>query len=221
MLSTLQGRPGPGDLGRRIARRRRELGISYDELSRRSGMAVGYLQALERRPTYPTTRALLRLASSLDTTAGTLLGVDADRGSSHGPVDARARLCEVGSEDARRLLEDEAVGRVVLDTDDRGPAAVPVNYRMLDGQIIFRTARGSMLDRAAGNRVGFEVDHLDHAFARGWSVLVSGRLERVTDPDEVRRLTHESAVPWAGGDRPVVLRIVPNTITSRRVSPRW
>jgi transcriptional regulator with XRE-family HTH domain len=212
---------GPGDLGRRIAQRRRELGLSYDELSRRSGMAVGYLEALERRPAHPTTPAILRLAASLDTTAGTLLGVDAERASSDGPVDQRARLEELSPGDAWQRLDAESVGRVVLDTDDRGPIAIPVNYRMLDAQIVLQTATDSTLARAAGNRVGFEVDHLDHAFARGWSVLVTGRLERVADPEELRRLTRHSAATWAGGDRPVVLRIDPTTVTGRRVSSRW
>ena len=208
-------------MGRRIAQRRRELGLSYDQLSRRSGMAVGYLRALERRPSQPTTQAILRLAASLDTTAGTLLGVDAERAPSPPSADPRARVHELSPDDARRLLEAEDVGRVVLDTDYRGPVAIPVNYRLLDGQVVLRTATASTLDRAVGNRVGFEVDHLDHAFARGWSVLVNGRLERVADPVEARRLTRQSTVPWAGGDRPVVLRIDPSRVTGRRISSRW
>lgn len=113
------------------------------------------------------------------------------------------------------------VGRVVLETDARGPVAIPVNYQLLDGHVVLRTAFDSTLDRAVGNRVGFEVDHLDHAFARGWSVLVTGRLERVAGPEEVARLTRRSAVPWAGGDRPIVLRIDPGRITGRRISSRW
>ncbi|HEY6316275.1 MAG TPA: pyridoxamine 5'-phosphate oxidase family protein [Acidimicrobiia bacterium] len=221
MLSAPQGPLGPGDLGRRIAHRRRGLGLSREQLARRSGMSVGYLKALEQRPTQPTTLAVLRLAAALDTTAGALLGMDADRTSSHGPGDARPLLEELGPEEARRLLGGESVGRVVLDTDDRGPVAIPVNYRVLDGAIVLRTAASSTLARAAGNRVGFEVDHLDAAFARGWSVLVTGRLEGVTDPGVARELTAHGARPWAGGDRPVVLRIDPTAMTGRRISPRW
>ena len=221
MVGARQGPPGPGDLGRRVAHRRRELGLSYDELSRRSGMAVGYLRALEARPTQPTTPAVLRLAASLDTTAGALLGADADRTPAQGSTDPRARLEDLGPDDARRLLEGEVVGRVVLDTDDRGPVAIPVNYRLLEGQIVLRTATGSTLDRAAGNRVGFEVDHLDPAFARGWSVLVTGRLARVADVEQVRRLTEQSAVPWPAGGHRVVLRIDAGRVTGRRISSRW
>ncbi|HEV2310151.1 MAG TPA: pyridoxamine 5'-phosphate oxidase family protein, partial [Acidimicrobiia bacterium] len=152
-------------MGRRIEHRRQELGLSHEELSLRSGMAVGYLRALERRPTQPTSQAVLRLAAALETTAATLLGVDAERAVSRSPVDPQARVEDLSREDARQLLAAEQVGRVVLDTDHRGPVAIPVNFLLLDGHIVIRTARDSTVARAAGNRVGFEVDHLDPAMA--------------------------------------------------------
>ena len=212
------GPPGPGDLGRRVARRRRELDLTHQDLARRTGMSVGYLEAVERRPAHPTTGAVLLLAAALNTTAAALLGGDAQPASGRGPASAGPRLETLHPSAARRLLGTNGVGRVVLDTDERGPVAIPVNYRIVDGEIVFRTATNSTLDRAADTLVGFEVDRLDDAFAQGWSVLATGWLARVTNPSHVRRLTELGAAPWAGGDRPVVLHLDPTELTGRRIA---
>jgi transcriptional regulator with XRE-family HTH domain len=66
--------PGPGDLGRRIAARRRQLSWSRAELAARAGLSVAYLTYLETRPALVTMTCLLRLADALETTAEALLG---------------------------------------------------------------------------------------------------------------------------------------------------
>ena len=66
--------PGPGDLGRRIAARRRQLGGSRAELAARAGQSVSYLTYLETRPALVTMTCLLELADALATTAEALLG---------------------------------------------------------------------------------------------------------------------------------------------------
>ena len=68
------GAPGPGDLGRRIAVRRRHLGWSRAELAARAGLSVPYLTYLETRPATPTIACLTQLADALETTVGALLG---------------------------------------------------------------------------------------------------------------------------------------------------
>ena len=67
----------------------------------------------------------------------------------------------------------------------------------------------------------FEVDHHDDLFRWGWSVAVSGSIHRVTDQTVLDRLegVHRPKA-WAGGDRPVVLSVVPDEITGRRVRLR-
>jgi hypothetical protein len=49
-------------------------------------------------------------------------------------------------------------------------------------------AAGSIPSQVLGKRVAFQVDHIDEALSRGWSVLMRGRAWDVTDPDVVRRL---------------------------------
>ena len=66
--------PGPGDLGRRIAARRRQLGCSRAELAAKAGLSVAYLTYLETRPALVTMACLLELADALETTAEALLG---------------------------------------------------------------------------------------------------------------------------------------------------
>ena len=74
--------PGPGDLGRRIAARRRQLGWSRAELAVKAGQSVSYLTYLETHPALVTMTCLLELADALETTAEALLGA--------GPADQTA-----------------------------------------------------------------------------------------------------------------------------------
>ena len=68
---------GPGDLGRRVAARRRELGLTRAELAARSGMAVSHLAYLEQHAANVGSGALMRLADALGTTPTALLGCGA------------------------------------------------------------------------------------------------------------------------------------------------
>ena len=102
-----------------------------------------------------------------------------------------------------------------------GPVIVPVNYSVVDGAIVYRTAPGAMPSRAAGRQVTFEIDRIDDAFGEGWSVLALGRARTVTDADDVRRLTeHAFSTPWTGGVREEWVRIDALSLTGRRIAMR-
>ncbi|MEV5527071.1 pyridoxamine 5'-phosphate oxidase family protein [Streptomyces prunicolor] len=108
---------------------------------------------------------------------------------------------------------------------ERGPAQVPARYarggkdRGVDGAILFRTAAGSTPSLAVDHAVAFEVDRIDDAFSRGWSVLVRGRARRVTDADEACRLAAGAhSGPWPGGGRELWVRVEPETVTGRRIT---
>jgi hypothetical protein len=64
--------------------------------------------------------------------------------------------------------------------------------------------------------VSFEVDRVDEAMSEGWSVLVTGRLRRVS-PDELRQLEKLGVEPWAGGARTVYLRLELREVSGRRI----
>jgi nitroimidazol reductase NimA-like FMN-containing flavoprotein (pyridoxamine 5'-phosphate oxidase superfamily) len=208
-----------GNLGRCIALRREELGLSLDEVANRAGMAASYLQYLEGQPTAaPGVSTLLRLAGALETTVLELTGGDVELPPGMGQAGRRPEFTELTMEECRDLLSTHGVGRLALPTDS-GPEIVPLNYAVVDGSVVFRTAADTLPSRAAGAQVAFEVDRIDAAFSQGWSVLVRGHAGTVTDPDDVRRLEeHAHSTPWVGGHRDLWIRIVPDTITGRRIT---
>ena len=69
--------PDPGDLSKRIARRRAELRLSTAQVAARAGMSPRYLEYLERYPARPGGLALRKLAAALQTTPAALLGAGA------------------------------------------------------------------------------------------------------------------------------------------------
>jgi transcriptional regulator with XRE-family HTH domain len=204
------------DLGRRVARRRSELGLTIDQLADRSGMTPGYIEYLEHHTANITAEALVRLATGLETTGATLLGEGVDRPAGDGRPDRRQRLDRLTESECRTLIAPGGVGRVVFSTD-RGPEALPVNYSFVKDVLIFRTAPDAPLAGIIGTDVGFEVDRLDEAFSEGWSVLVSGPASKITEPALIWQLA-DAVRPWAGGDRDVFIRIEPHRVTGRRIS---
>ncbi|MCD7442285.1 pyridoxamine 5'-phosphate oxidase family protein [Streptomyces lincolnensis] len=210
-----------GDLGRRLARRRTELGLSRREVAARAGMDPGYLRYLEETSTAaPGTSALMRLAGALRTTLTALTGGDAERPPGLGQASRAPEFVALDVEECRRRLSTHGVGRLAALTSE-GQTVLPVNYSVVDGAIVFRTAPHSLLAQVLGARVAFEVDHIDDTFSKGWSVLVRGPAQQVTDPAAVRRLAaHAYSSPWAGGRRDLWVRVEPDDITGRLIRER-
>ncbi|WP_055529617.1 pyridoxamine 5'-phosphate oxidase family protein [Streptomyces graminilatus] len=217
---TPSGRPpNPGDIGRRVATERRRRGLTREETARRAGMAPAYLAYVEERPSSPTTASLINLADALGTTVVALRGGGADVPPGQGQALLHPQLLDLGPDDCRALLSTHGVGRVAVSTPG-GPAVVPVNYEVVDDAIAFRTAPDSVPAAAVGSEVAFEVDHVDEAMSEGWSVLVVGPAQVVTEPDEVRKLVGRAHTePWAGGGREMWVSIRPTRVTGRRITP--
>jgi uncharacterized protein len=96
-----------------------------------------------------------------------------------------------------RLLESTSIGRVGVSIGAL-PAVLPVNFAIVDGDIVIRTTPGTKLDAAVTNMVvAFEIDGVD-PIAGGWSVLVQGVAEEVTDPADKERLRGVPMICWAG-----------------------
>ena len=212
---------GVGDLGRRVSERRHELGLSVEELARRAGMAPTYVRSLETSPSSELTRvALWKLAAALDTTIDLVLGSGTQAPPGQADPSRRPVLTVLDSDRCRELISPGGVGRIVF-CQSRGPVALPVNFRILDGDVVFRTAPiEELTSRLQLENVSFEVDHVDEALAEGWSVLISGRGHVIVDPPELQRAQAAGVAPWAGGDRDVYVRIVPGEVTGRRIRNR-
>lgn len=214
------GTPNPGDIGRRVAVERHRHGLSREETARRARISPDYLAYLEEQPADPTMATLFSLAAALDTTVTALRGAGVDLPPGQGHALLHPQLRDLGPEECRRLLSTHGVGRVAVSTSDGRPAVVPVNYEIVEGEIVFRTAPESVPAAAVGTEVAFEVDHVDEAMSRGWSVLVVGPASVVTEPDAVRGLVRRAHTePWPGGARDMWVSIRPTRLTGRRITP--
>ena len=60
-------------IGRRIAGRRKELGLKQTEVCERAGINDKYLSCIERATSIPSLEVIMRLALALDTTPDTFL----------------------------------------------------------------------------------------------------------------------------------------------------
>jgi len=204
-----------GDLGRRVARRRTELGLSTEELAKRAGMDPTYLNYLEHNATARLSAGTLNLlALALDTEPLALVGGDIDRAPGRGRAGCHPALEALTREQCDAHLAAGGVGRVVYSMD-RGPVAVPVNFEFTGGEIVLSTdlAKAHLLETKS--LIGFEIDRVDEAMSEGWSVLVSGLAHRIDDPDEVLRLSSLDLEAWAGGERHALVKITPVTVTGR------
>lgn len=118
-----------------------------------------------------------------------------------------------------RHLKQEEVGRVGVVVD--GYAEMfPVNYVMDCDHVIFRTNRGTKLAAIDDNaRVTFQIDGVDLEHHTGWSVQIRGRARWLSNVEQLHRLRELPLEPWAQGDRSEYVRIIPMSMTGRRVHP--
>jgi nitroimidazol reductase NimA-like FMN-containing flavoprotein (pyridoxamine 5'-phosphate oxidase superfamily) len=123
----------------------------------------------------------------------------------------------LSDDEARELLATGGVGRVGL-TIGALPAIFPVNYKVIDGAIVFRTAPGSKTAAAtAGSVVAFEVDDYQASDRTGWSVLAVGQAELVHDIDFTFQVLDAHLEPFADGKRSHIVRIEPTFLSGRRI----
>jgi nitroimidazol reductase NimA-like FMN-containing flavoprotein (pyridoxamine 5'-phosphate oxidase superfamily) len=122
-----------------------------------------------------------------------------------------------------RLISPGGVGRIAF-TGRYGPTVLPVNYKVHQGDIIFRTRHESATDEDlrtgienATYRVAFEIDDFSTAAREGWSVLVQGGARHIETEDELLSAQEAGVEPWAGGERDLFLRVIPSRITGRRI----
>ena len=129
---------------------------------------------------------------------------------------------ELSYADCRHLLAGAVVGRVAVCTRN-GPRIFPVNHTVVGETIIFRTSPyGVVASHDWRSSIAFEVDHIDYAEQRGWSVLAVGPGERIEDSEELDLVKRTwDPRPWAGGSRPLYIRLEWMELTGRRLGGGW
>ena len=130
-----------------------------------------------------------------------------------------AKTTEIDLAECERLLKKTPVGRVGFDFAGK-PMVLPVNYRLFNGDIVFRTTLGRKLQRVASDYpVAFEVDSWDETSETGWSVLISGSASEIEEWDEFRKVELLGLEPWAEAEeKERWVRIIPTKITGRRIA---
>jgi nitroimidazol reductase NimA-like FMN-containing flavoprotein (pyridoxamine 5'-phosphate oxidase superfamily) len=126
---------------------------------------------------------------------------------------------QIDRDECIRLLADCQVGRRGFVSGGQAEI-LPVNFALDGDAVVFATATGTKLWGSTRAPVVFEVDGIDPASRSGWSVVVHGLAAEVTDleaPALVERVRAVAPNPWAGGDRPHLVRIAARTITGRQV----
>ena len=122
-----------------------------------------------------------------------------------------------------RLISPGGVGRIVY-MGRYGLTVLPVNYKLHQGSILFRTGQDSPTGEDlqtgiahAEYQVAFEIDDINPAAHEGWSVLIHGPAHQMTT-DAERALVEESGVePWGPGPKELAIRITPDRIAGRRL----
>ena len=129
-------------------------------------------------------------------------------------------IVELATAECHDLLGRHHFGRLgFMDQVGVMPMIIPVNYLFHGDRVVFRTDPGSKLTAALHEApVAFEVDGIDEQQQTGWSVVVRGHVEAVTDAAERAQLDETPLVAWAPGAKPHYVRVLPRLVTGRRVS---
>jgi uncharacterized protein len=127
---------------------------------------------------------------------------------------------EIDRNGCMRLLAagSGGVGRIALGV--LPPTIRPLNYAFDDEtqSVVFRSALGSKLrDGLSSGTAAFEIDGTDPVDQTGWSVIIAGEVEEVTDPAEIERLEAFELESWAPGVKTHWVRIRATSVSGRRI----
>lgn len=125
---------------------------------------------------------------------------------------------EVLSRDAcLTLLGRATLGRVGLSIGAL-PTVLPVNFRLVDGHVVFRTGVGSKLDAATrGAVIAFEVDEVDPVAHTGWSVVVTGIAEEAPPAGWAGEIASSAVPRWAPEGASRLLFLSTGIVSGRRI----
>lgn len=214
------GRPRDDTIVTRCALRREQLGLSEEEVARRAGMSVAYLNRVETLSDDFDPAALMRLAAVLEMPYDELREGPREPEPGQQAAASHPMLARLSEDECWQRLGTHGIGRIGL-TAEPAPVILPVNF-LVDGHtIVYRTEAGGTAAAADGDHAAFEADHIDEHHSRGWSVLITGKAHHLTDPGTIESLTaRPGAEPWAGGKRELWIRIRPDQVTGRTIHTR-
>ena len=134
------------------------------------------------------------------------------------------RLAELDREECLELLAVTGFGRLAVSPPDwdAPPVIRPVSYVFDPGSqsVVFRSARVSKFTALLlSRRAAFEIDGIEPADETGWSVVVQGPVEEVTNTAEIHRLERLDMQLLATGEKPHWIHIRDAVVSGRRIAP--
>jgi nitroimidazol reductase NimA-like FMN-containing flavoprotein (pyridoxamine 5'-phosphate oxidase superfamily) len=141
---------------------------------------------------------------------------EATRGSARPATE----MLELSREECLRLVASHHFGRLAVNMGEGPPVIRPVNYLFDERSqsVVFRTAPGSKFHALLHSaHAAFEIDGIDESSRTGWSVIIRGVTNEVTNLSEVRRLDRLGLEPWAPGPKRNWVRIRAWTVAGRRI----
>lgn len=136
------------------------------------------------------------------------------------PSRGASEMLALTREECLQLLASHSFGRLAVSMGAGPPVIRPVNYLFYEPShsVVFRTAEGSKFHALLQSAdAAFEIDDIDEGSRTGWSVIMRGVTDEVTDPSDVRRLDSLGLEPWAPGAKPHWMHIRAWTVSGRRI----
>jgi len=130
---------------------------------------------------------------------------------------ATHRLEELSVDECLTLLAGKSLGRLVYLLNGE-PQIRPLTYGLQRGSVVFRIGYGELLDAIHQQPVVFEVDHGDPSVRTGWSIIIRGIAEEIWQTDDLEAARETDLRPWAPGTRDHYVRIIPRSMTGRRIA---
>ena len=148
--------------------------------------------------------------------SGPAAAATAERGS------GLIELLELDRGECLRLVAATSgrVGRIAVEDPGSPPIVRPVNYVFDERSqsVAFRSAPGSKLSSVLNSATAvFEIDGGDPVERTGWSVIIVGEPEEVSDRVEIDRLEDLELEPWAPGAKTHWVRIRTTAASGRRI----
>lgn len=139
------------------------------------------------------------------------------------PAHGKAIMETLDEAECLRLVSTQVIGRLAF-VGSFDLTVQPVNYRLADGAILFRTAPDSLTGEDlrtgiehAEYKVAFEVDSFDEQAREGWSVLIQGPAHHLDSAPEREKALTAGVESWPDGEKEHFIKITPVRITGRRV----
>ena len=137
--------------------------------------------------------------------------------SSHSVVE---RLDEA---ECMKLLSTARIGRLIYNSR-YGPVAVPTEYQIHEGSIVFPTYRTLFTEEDlrtgiahAEYQVAVEIDQADPEAREGWLVLVRGTAHHLDTEAERESIASLGLKPWVKGEPEHFIRVNPTHIGGQRL----